>query len=134
MDGRITNVLHRVNAGETSERKSDLATGIDIDIRSLQCPATVSVLGALASQEAIKACSNVHTPLSQTFLFESLDSLSSSLCPGDDIEVLHNRIHFSKLPSSLSLSLPLFFSQLYSFLSRLRQSAIEILVAVRDRY
>ena len=32
---------------------------------SLQCPATVSVLGALCSQEVIKALTHIHTPISQ---------------------------------------------------------------------
>jgi hypothetical protein len=46
--------------------------------RVMQCPATVSVIGALASQESIKACSHIHTPLNQMLLFESLDSLLPS--------------------------------------------------------
>lgn len=47
-----------------------------------QCPAVVSVIGAMASQEAIKAISQVHVPISQLFMFESLDSL---LTPGDSL-------------------------------------------------
>ncbi len=40
-----------------------------------KCAATVSVLGALASQEAIKSITHTHTPISQLFLFESLDAV-----------------------------------------------------------
>ena len=39
------------------------------------CPATVSVVGALAAQEAIKACTHTLTPLNQLLMVESLDSL-----------------------------------------------------------
>jgi ubiquitin-activating enzyme E1 len=39
-----------------------------------QCPATVSVLGAVAAQEVVKACSCSHYPLSQLFTFQSIDS------------------------------------------------------------
>lgn len=41
-----------------------------------QCLATVSVIGALTSQEIIKAVTHIHTPVSQFLMFESLDSLS----------------------------------------------------------
>ena len=40
-----------------------------------QCPATVSVIGSIASQEVIKGITHVYMPVSQFFLFESLDSL-----------------------------------------------------------
>ena len=40
-----------------------------------QCPATVSVIGALAAQEVIKAITKVHVPISQFLMFESLDSV-----------------------------------------------------------
>eukprot|EP01041_Mallomonas_annulata_P003343 gene3343-6615_t len=40
-----------------------------------RCPATVSVIGALAAQEAVKGCTRVLSPLSQWLMFESLDSL-----------------------------------------------------------
>ena len=54
-------------------------TGVNrIPIHTLQCPATVSVIGALASQEAIKACTGIHTPLDQMFMFESLESIIPS--------------------------------------------------------
>jgi ubiquitin-activating enzyme E1 len=43
--------------------------------RKGRCPATVSVVGAIASQEVIKAITGVHRPLQQMLLFESLDSL-----------------------------------------------------------
>lgn len=40
-----------------------------------RCPATVSVIGAIAAQETVKACTHVLTPLTQWLLFESLDSI-----------------------------------------------------------
>jgi ThiF family len=40
-----------------------------------QCPATVSVIGALAAQEVIKAITKVHVPITQFLMFESLDSV-----------------------------------------------------------
>lgn len=40
-----------------------------------QCPATVSVIGALAAQEVIKGITQVHVPISQFLMFESLDSV-----------------------------------------------------------
>eukprot|EP01038_Epipyxis_sp_PR26KG_P011489 gene11489-15388_t len=39
------------------------------------CPATVSVLGSVTAQEAIKAITQTHMPISQFFMFESFDSL-----------------------------------------------------------
>ena len=46
-----------------------------------QCPATVSVIGALAAQEAIKAITSVHVPITQFLMFESLDSVLLPLFP-----------------------------------------------------
>ena len=43
--------------------------------RGGQCPATVSVLGAIAAQEVIKAITKVHVPITQFLMFESLDSI-----------------------------------------------------------
>lgn len=40
-----------------------------------KCAATVSVVGSLAAQEAIKAITHIYTPVSQILMFESLDSL-----------------------------------------------------------
>ena len=40
-----------------------------------KCPATVSVVGSLTSQEAIKAVTHIYSPVSQFLMFESLDSL-----------------------------------------------------------
>ena len=71
MRGRIRSVLKYL-------KTSDDSRIISLRPSQLQCPATVSVIGAFASQEAIKACSNMHTPLSQVFVFESLDSLLST--------------------------------------------------------
>ena len=44
-----------------------------------RCPATVSVVGAITSQEVIKAITHVYMPASQFFMFESLDSLHSDV-------------------------------------------------------
>ena len=46
-----------------------------------QCPATVSVIGALAAQEVIKGITQVHVPISQFLMFESLDSILLPLHP-----------------------------------------------------
>ena len=46
-----------------------------------QCPATVSVIGALAAQEVIKGITQVHVPISQFLMFESLDSVLLPLHP-----------------------------------------------------
>ena len=51
-----------------------------------QCPATVSVIGALAAQEVIKAITKVHVPISQFLMFESLDSVLLPL-PGPAYDV-----------------------------------------------
>lgn len=51
--------------------QGDMNTGV--------CPATISVLGPMAAQEAIKAVTHIHHPVSQFFVFESLDSV----LPGD---------------------------------------------------
>jgi hypothetical protein len=40
-----------------------------------KCPATVSVIGAIAAQETVKVCSSIFNPLTQWFMFESFDSL-----------------------------------------------------------
>jgi ubiquitin-activating enzyme E1 len=41
-----------------------------------ECPATVSVVGSMASQEVIKAITHMYMPASQFMLFESLDSIA----------------------------------------------------------
>jgi ThiF family len=48
-------------------------------IRRGKCPATVSVVGSMVAQETIKAVSQIHTPISQFMMFESLDSLPDLL-------------------------------------------------------
>lgn len=40
-----------------------------------ECPATVSVLGSIAAQEAIKAVTHMYTPVSQLLVFESFGTL-----------------------------------------------------------
>lgn len=42
---------------------------------SSPCPATVSVIGSMMAQEAIKSITHMYHPISQMFCFESLDSL-----------------------------------------------------------
>eukprot|EP00602_Paraphysomonas_sp_CaronLab_P005915 CAMPEP_0185034766 /NCGR_PEP_ID=MMETSP1103-20130426/24902_1 /TAXON_ID=36769 /ORGANISM="Paraphysomonas bandaiensis, Strain Caron Lab Isolate" /LENGTH=1127 /DNA_ID=CAMNT_0027571547 /DNA_START=173 /DNA_END=3553 /DNA_ORIENTATION=- len=63
--------------------------------RFLECPATVSVIGALTSQEAIKSVASSHMPLNQMILFEALDVLptdierrSSTVSPEQEIDML----------------------------------------------
>ena len=51
-----------------------------------RCPATESVIGAVTSQEVIKAITHVYMPVSQFLMFESLDSLHSDDSDGDGIE------------------------------------------------
>lgn len=46
-----------------------------------QCPATVSVVGAITSQEAIKAITHIYMPVSQFMMIESLDALPDSNNP-----------------------------------------------------
>lgn len=58
-----------------------------------QCPATVSVIGALAAQEVIKGITQVHVPISQFLMFESLDSI---LLP------LHSPVLSTSTPTSTS--------------------------------
>jgi len=48
------------------------------------CPATVSVVGSLTAQEAIKSITGVHMPVNQILMFESLDSLLDK-DDGDDL-------------------------------------------------
>ncbi len=45
-------------------------------IRCDKCPATVSVVGSMAAQEAIKSLTHVHCPVNQFFMFESFSSLT----------------------------------------------------------
>ena len=69
-----------------------------------QCPATLSVIGALAAQETIKAITGVHVPISQFLMFESLDSILLPLpsTSFDDIHKDGNSVDDS--PVSLSTS------------------------------
>lgn len=49
-----------------------------------QCPATISIIGAIAAQEAVKAITQMYEPISQFLMFESIDALP--LRPGFDEE------------------------------------------------
>ena len=80
---------HLVGLGVASPRRSVREGGVGSDVlddvaRKFyfssrgRCPATVSVIGAIAAQEAVKACTHVLSPLSQWLIFESLDSLDPS--------------------------------------------------------
>ncbi len=55
---------------------------------SSKCAASVSIIGALTSQEVIKSITHTHTPISQLFMFESLDAVMTD--PVDDISVYGN--------------------------------------------
>lgn len=44
------------------------AASLGVSTRFYQCPATVSVLGAMAAQEVVKACTHSYTPLSQLYI------------------------------------------------------------------
>lgn len=70
----VSSPLHGVKQGGVGEWL-DRVAGRFFRSRRGKCPATVSVVGALASQEAIKGITGVHTPLQQMIFFESLDSL-----------------------------------------------------------
>ena len=67
-----------------------------------QCPATLSVIGALAAQETIKAITGVHVPISQFLMFESLDSILLPL-PSPSVDDIH-RDGNSVADSSVKLS------------------------------
>lgn len=79
----VTEPLKPVRGGGVGRRYLDMVTqGPMLYHHSLStsgsgrtCPATVSVLGSMASQEAIKAITHVHSPISQFFVFESFSSL-----------------------------------------------------------
>lgn len=43
-----------------------------------ECPATVSVLGSIAAQEAIKAVTHMYTPVSQLLMYESFDTAAKA--------------------------------------------------------
>lgn len=63
-----------------------------------QCPATISIIGALAAQETIKAITNVHIPIDQFLMFESLDSI---LLPLPSSTFPPSSTTFSSPPSDL---------------------------------
>lgn len=48
------------------------------------CPATISVIGATLAQEAVKGLTQRYAPISQLWLFESLDSLDDDADADDD--------------------------------------------------
>jgi hypothetical protein len=70
----VASPLHPLKQGGVGDYLDYVSTRFHRSRRG-RCPATVSVVGALASQEVIKAVTGVHTPLSQMLFFESLDSL-----------------------------------------------------------
>ena len=70
----VSSPLHGVKQGGVGEHLDRVATRF-FRSRKGKCPAAVSVIGALASLEAIKGITGVHTPLQQMMFFESLDSL-----------------------------------------------------------
>ena len=70
----VSSPLLGIKQGGVGEYLPYISAGFHRSRRG-RCPATISVLGALASQETIKAITGVHTPLQQMMFFESLDSL-----------------------------------------------------------
>lgn len=80
-----------------------------------QCPATVSVIGALAAQEVIKAITTVHVPITQFLMFESLDSVLLPLAtPAHDVSA-----HAAEY-SSASMTARVYGEEVASELARLR--------------
>ena len=71
-----------------------------------QCPATLSVIGALAAQETIKAITSVHVPISQFLMFESLDSILLPLpsTSNDDNHIDDTSVANSSVDPSTSTS------------------------------
>jgi hypothetical protein len=74
----LTTIILHSTASKLTNPLDSLELIIDKFIRSADvfCPATTSVIGALAAQEVLKACGKIDTPVSQFLMFESLDSLS----------------------------------------------------------
>ena len=49
-----------------------------------QCPACISVLGAMAAQEILKAVTHMYIPINQFFVFQALDALEERNTPQND--------------------------------------------------
>lgn len=62
------------------------------------CPATVSVLGAMAAQEVLKACTRTHTPLSQLYVHRSSSALSGEVSIGDQASSHLDMNHDTRRP------------------------------------
>eukprot|EP00981_Chlorochromonas_danica_P007980 scaffold1931_cov215-Ochromonas_danica.AAC.36 len=65
-----------------------------------QCPATISIMGAIAAQEAIKAITQMYEPISQFLMFESIDALPLKP-PGFDEEEIETKERVSCYGSEL---------------------------------
>ena len=70
----VSSPLHGIKQGGVGDYLQQVASKF-FKSRKGKCPAAVSVIGALASQEAIKGITGVHAPLQQMMFFESLESL-----------------------------------------------------------
>ena len=58
-----------------------------------QCPACISVLGAMAAQEILKAVTHMYIPINQFFMFQALDALEErNIPPNDNIIETTNKI------------------------------------------
>ena len=67
--------LKTLREGGVGKKYLDKVLRSPLTLHTSTCPATVSVLGPMASQEAIKAITHIHSPVSQFLMFESFDSL-----------------------------------------------------------
>ena len=56
-----------------------------------ECPATVSVLGAIAAQEVLKACTRTYSPLSQVYIHQPFDAVApSAISHGKSGDSIHH--------------------------------------------
>lgn len=75
----VDDVVSRFFAAAATSTVKKAVDGEDVHPTPVrQCPATVSVVGALMAQEAIKAVTHVHTPLSQLLVHESLQCVTEA--------------------------------------------------------
>lgn len=75
---------------------------------TVECPATVSILGATAAQEVIKGLSQMYTPVSQFLFVESLDSLHQPITSDSK----NHEANRSPAPSSSPAARPSIAAQL----------------------
>lgn len=66
-----------------------------------QCPATISVLGSLMAQEVMKGITQMYTPISQWYLFESLDALHDNQSKSRSVEDMKRSVEYHVQAASL---------------------------------